>query len=41
MLDDIYKNNQINVKEILNIHSKSINLIKEYLKSNNVTYPLD
>lgn len=34
MLDDIYKNNQINVKEILNIHSKSINLIKEYLKSN-------
>ena len=34
MLDDIYKNNQINVKEILSIHSKSINLIKEYLKSN-------
>lgn len=34
MLDDIYKNNKINVEEILIIHSKSINLIKKYLKLN-------
>jgi len=34
MLDDIYKNNKINIEEILNIHRKSIKLIKEYLEFN-------
>lgn len=34
LLDDIDKNNKINVKEVFSIQSKSISIIKEYLESN-------